>query len=210
MKHAIFSFDPGSTTGVAMMLFSQGKVITLKNPHPLKRLSVFELPVNSLTKLPGDTMTSKYERAALILYQAWLHFRYLAKHTYDIPPENHILVIEDYLLKPTTGSTKREALSPVYVASTFQGIRMGQALAYEHFGFGKTSIPPINWSSPSNKAAVDDARLRRAWVWIRGKQHGRDAVRHGMLKAMRMNYHGVLGRHEGPRPGYLLREVPDK
>lgn len=208
MKHAIFSLDPGSTTGIAMAIFDQpNRPQPLKEANPLKRISVHELSIKNIPtpRPPKRTHTSQYETAAMILYHSWLHFRYLAKHHYGVEPEYHELVIEDYLIKPTPGSTKREALSPVYISMAFQGIRLGQALAYERHGFGQTHIPRINWSVPANKSQVEDARLRRAGLWLRGRPHGRDAVRHLMLHAMRLGYHGVLQRFEGQRPTYLLQ-----
>lgn len=192
-RHAIFSIDPGKTTGLALLLCEH-------RAPGVTHFSTFQIGTE---QRPTDhSWVTGYERQALILYQAWTKFRRTALYQYDVPPANHVLVSEDFIVKPTMGSTKREALSPVFISMLLQGIRMGEAFMYEQHGLGPASLPPMRWSSPSQKSMASDARLRRAGFWVRGQEHSRSALRHGLLTAMKLGYAGVLSPWNKPRPPF--------
>lgn len=104
------------------------------------------------------------------------------------------LAVEDFILRVGRGSSDRDGLAAVRVTScfmtilrerklcAFQGIRGGtECKASQRAGMhlGYRSGARILWQSPSNaKGVMTDDRLRRAGLWIPGKDHARDAMRH--------------------------------
>lgn len=187
MADAIFALDPGDHTGVIALLLD-----TPKQPrNPILRISAINIRAYSLPKDP-PSHTTRYERQAMMLYHLWIEFRFLASRHYGVPADKHHLVIEDYTHNPIVRSTKRETFSPLYVSMCFQGIRMGEALWYERQNFGATSLPPINWQIPAQKSHIQDARLKRAGLWIKGDDHKRDALRHAIIFGRKLGYAGLL------------------
>ena len=87
-------------------------------------------------------------------------------------------VCEDFLLTRFK-SSDRSGLYPVWVAAAIAGYRNGLADGYELGGFGPAARVEIFWQLPSQaQGYAIDERLKRWGLWVKGREHERDAWRH--------------------------------
>lgn len=83
-----------------------------------------------------------------------------------------LVVMEDFLLRGNIGTTDRSGLSPVHVAHHFVG--------YLHAIHG--GMPAVVWQLASGaKSVITDGRMKGKGLYMRGKPHANDAIRHGLL-----------------------------
>lgn len=80
---------------------------------------------------------------------------------------DQVVVIEDFILRRS--EMNRSLLSPV---------RLGFGLVHQMRVDGMRA--PV-FQSPSDKAVINDERLRKMGLWISGQPHARDAMRHLVL-----------------------------
>lgn len=113
----------------------------------------------------------------------------------------NIAAFEDFILRIGSGSSGRDGLSPVRINSCtmtlmrerritpFLGARGGVATkekqrTYDHgagmaMRIGSRTGCQVVWQSPSNaKGVFTDERIRRAGLWVPGRPHAVDAIRH--------------------------------
>jgi hypothetical protein len=88
------------------------------------------------------------------------------------------IVCEDFVLRP---SVKFPDLSPVYI--------IGALEAFEVFN----SVKPI-YQSPSLKPLCNDEVLKRIDFYTKGKPHGNDATRHGIIYLRHIKHKPTLLR----------------
>lgn len=81
-------------------------------------------------------------------------------------PEISDVIIEDFTLRERT--KRRDLLSPIRVTAHLQSIMM----------MSKHELPPIHLQSASDKSAITDDRLKHWGLWVPGKPHAMDALRH--------------------------------
>lgn len=176
MKHALMSVDAGETSGLAFMILDSAE------RHPLVALSVAQMAVEHKPRAPWD---QDYVDAAMKLDRLWRQFRRLASSKFQIPPDNHRLAIEDFILRPLKDSS-RSTLSPVYLAMAWQGIRR----------IRKQDATPIIWIPPDAQGLFPQDSLKAAQLWIAGQQHARSAVIQGVVAARKLGYAGILAPRE--------------
>jgi hypothetical protein len=88
------------------------------------------------------------------------------------------IVMEDFVLRRSEAS--RSLLAPVRVFSRFE---MSLHLATRDSGL---RLPYVKQSAADAKNVVSDMRLRRWNVYVPGREHARDAQRHGILFARKV------------------------
>lgn len=184
MKHAIFSIDPGTTTGLAEMVFST------ESRHPVERMTVVQIPSNP--RSTDDSKYQSYERVAAWLYARWMDFRTYAIDVHHIRYAHHELVCEDFTLR--TSARDQDVLSPVYISCILQGLRMDIA----------GPLPRTIWSSPATQAVIQREAMKQAHIDTPGAPHGRSAVRHAVARARGLGYFGVLSERVGKPEPYRL------
>lgn len=96
--------------------------------------------------------------------------------------EADAVVFEDFILREATMG--RSLLLPVRMTSAFRGMTLVNApgILEDEILLRRGSIPRWSIQSPSDgKSVVTNARLKDWGYWIKGKEHARDAIRHGLL-----------------------------
>lgn len=171
---AIFAIDPGGSTGVAMGYFdtSPGSIYqVLKNPNPK----------DSFTQVGTPLVQARQ------LFRHWRNF-YASALIHEIPVGNCWMVIEDFALSPNAAPGK-DILLATQVAHMLLGYRYGAADEFERSHANPIHPMQVAWQTPAEaKSFVSDVRLKRWGLWVKGKQHERDAYRHlalflnGMIK----------------------------
>ena len=96
--------------------------------------------------------------------------KWLVKNEFiTINDDEHVIVIEDFVLRPGSHSGKRAGLSPVRMT----------CYLLSHIAENNIVIPPIVAQQPGDaKGFMSDARLKYVGWWLPGKPHARDALRH--------------------------------
>lgn len=80
-----------------------------------------------------------------------------------------VVVVEDFILR--TADKRRKTMDPIRVTHALEGVLRDRGWRGE-----------LVLQQPSAaKSVVTDDRLRRWGLWIVGKPHGRDAVRHAVI-----------------------------
>lgn len=155
----IFAVDPGSTTGIAY------GIVTMKGDT--KEILADKLTVAHVDchdqRVPPQLAEQTGIHGLEEFFVKWNKFC-MGKH---IPVNRRYLIIEDFVLRETgIGSTNREGLSPVRVTSGLLALITGWGgnIVFQSASDAKGSMP--------------NDRLRSAGLWVRGLEHGRDAVRH--------------------------------
>lgn len=159
MKIAIFSVDPGTTSGVA-----RGIVRTAKGHTAWDCLKVSEIESWEVEGSPPEQaweIMGEYEDWSKEVQSSWKPGARIEL----------VLTCESFQIRVGKGaSSRKDLLDPVRVASGME------ALSYNRAG---ECWAPIIYQSPSSaKTYATNERLRRADIWVKGSDHRRDAVRH--------------------------------
>lgn len=159
--YGAFVLDPGGSSGLAWAVLRDEGTIA-------ERLL-------SREKAGTDTISDpSWMAQAREISRRWIDFR-AACHRQGIAA---YFVCEDFILTRLK-SSDRVGLYPIWVAAAVVGYRNGLADAYELGGFGPAAPIEVFWQSPSQaKTYATDDRLRRWDLWIKGREHERDACRH--------------------------------
>lgn len=98
------------------------------------------------------------------------------------------VVFEDFVLRE--GGQSRSLLLPVRMTSAFRGMMWISSPSFleDEIVLNRGSVPRWSIQSPSDgKSIVTNTRLKK-WrdqdgqrLWVKGQQHARDALRHGLL-----------------------------
>lgn len=159
--YGIFVVDPGGSSGLAW-----GRVRDEGTVAERVAARTFE---GSDTVSDPDWLVQ-----ARIISQRWFQFR-AECHLAGLPA---YFVCEDFVLTRFKSSDKL-GLYPVWVAASILGYRHGMADAYEAGGYGPAAPVEVHWQSPSAaKTYATDERLKSWGLWVRGREHERDAWRH--------------------------------
>ncbi len=158
-KVAVMAVDPGVTTGVARGVFDldMGSV----RECIAAGLDLESFDVTGVEREQGMTLA--------IEFADWV-FRANVEH--GVPVGRVILVIEDWTPRLPLKSGARDVFYPVRVPALMEGF-CGQVGAFDS-GLAV-------WQQPSvAKTFATDRRLRAVGLWVRGRDHQRDAWRHVM------------------------------
>jgi hypothetical protein len=162
---AIFSVDPGTTTGCA-----RGTFVPVHGGDTKDHLAFCsDLESWEVTGTPQ-------EQAAEIVgeFLEWRAYLYLQL---GYAADRVFFVMESFQLRPqkARGAASTKAmLDPVRVGYTIEGCMVdpvGGFLRHE-----------IVYQTPTMKAAITSERLRRLDAWVVGSEHRRDATRHLIVK----------------------------
>lgn len=160
-EYGIFALDPGGTTAWARGVVKDEGTVAERIEHR-------ELD-GSFTYTHPDWMVQ-----ARVIAREWAEFRRLC-HNAGLPA---YFVCEDFILTRMK-SSNRVGLYPVWIAAAVVGYRNGLADAYELGGYGPAAPIETVWQQPGQaKGFCTDDRLRDFGLWVRGKEHERDAWRH--------------------------------
>lgn len=150
MRFGVFALDPGGSSGLAWGVVQEAGSVA-------ERIAAME-SAGTATVSDPDWLEQAKQIAA-----RWRTFR-------DDCQAQGILayyVCEDFILTHL-GSSDRTGLYPVWIGAATVGILSG-------------SGEPVDvwWQQPSvAKTYATDERLKRWGLWVRGKEHERDACRH--------------------------------
>lgn len=175
------AIDPGSTTGVCCAVLDNQL-----EGSPVRSVWYTEIKVINHDKI------SDYESAAIELFDIWKEASDNVVKRLKVPPERRTLLHEDYQQSHAARSTKREALSPVYISWYLNGLRYGQFLQWladqpQHTALlGKTI-----WQRPGSRSVITPAILKRAELWAPKMPHARTATQHLLRYARSVRYHGT-------------------
>lgn len=161
--HGIFAVDPGGSSGVCWAIFDVKHKLAeeaVKNCINLESITVIGTEIQQIVEICS-------------LWQAF--FRACNKSF--LPPENVHFAMEDwtggYMTKGTTG------LSPVRIGWGIIGYRMGMATMFERQGMGPAFTPPVRLQEAGlAMSTLPDARMKEWGLWVKGREHERDAIRH--------------------------------
>lgn len=159
--YGAFVLDPGGSSGLAWgRVRDEGSIA--------ERLA-------AMNWRGSETVTGPdWLKQAEEISRRWATFR-AECHLAGLPA---YFVCEDFILTKFK-SSDRSGLYPVWIAAAVMGYRTGLARAYEEGGFGRAAPIEMTWQSPSQaKTYATDERLRSWGLWIKGREHERDAWRH--------------------------------
>ena len=171
MTRAIFSVDPGESTGVAWAVLNDGR-----NTMALSSMA-------SRSHSASKTLSGPVSAQIRELYWLWVMFKRRAVNDLRIKPEDVDLVFEEFVLRP--GATPgRSTTAPERVAWGFEGYRMSHADLYRERG---RALPKhyteINWQLASSAARFNNQQiLKQLDAWVVGKEHERSAFAHMLLR----------------------------
>jgi hypothetical protein len=185
---SIFAVDPGETTGFAWTLlspqeyegFASGDTETLRAVSGWKggflngdrRLQVGE--INCYSDHYSGRVLREIGTAESIVIEA-IRCGNMAKRVSKNRVFMSVVVIEDFILRQHSQS--RNLLSPVRLAAYIE------AFCYQNPVFQC----PIVLQTPSDaKTIMSDKRIRSMGLWIPGKPHATDALRHMLLCLRRL------------------------
>lgn len=162
----VLSFDPGVTTGWAV--------------HRLEMSVLLSSGFSEAVWAPGSGWTSgqigamgENEAVDAMFDLTRSAFSICSFRTGDL----FAIAMEDFV--PRMLEQKRSFLSPVRVFSKYE-----YAL---HSRLGGVSLPYVKQSASDAKNVVSDDRLQRWNLWRAGREHARDAQRHGILLARKFS-----------------------
>jgi hypothetical protein len=161
LEYGVFALDPGLSSAWAVGIVRDEGTMA-------DRLAARQESRSSTLREPDWVVQAR------TISTDWMDFR-LDCHRRGIPA---FFVCEDFILTRFK-SSDRSGLYPVWVAAAVVGYRNGIADAYESGGFGPAAPIEVVWQQPSQaKTHATDERLRRWGMWIKGREHERDAWRH--------------------------------
>ena len=156
-KVGIFAVDPGTTTGVA---YNDTPLVT--GLPPKDAFAQAGLTVEQVDCNDEREGTSEIVGLWEVLTQGW--------KIQGVQQQHMFFVIEDFILRPGPHSSARSGLSPVRMTARIQG------------QLDRARQPVYIFQTPADaKATWTNERLRRADLWTKGMEHGRDATRHMAL-----------------------------
>jgi len=162
---AVFAIDPGKATGLASGIFDETQKSMYQVLKKAKRLQT--------TTISGTPVSQARQLSA-----RWRSFRSLTYALDGVPLENIYMLIEDFQISPTTPPGE-QILWAMKVTWCLVGYRHGGADEWDRQVAPPLAPVEIEWQSPSQaKSYATDERLRRWGLWVKGKDHERDALRH--------------------------------
>jgi hypothetical protein len=159
--YGAFCLDPGGSSGLAWARVRDEGTVAER--------------IAAIPELKTATVSDpNWMAQARVISQLWFDFR-RACHKAGLPA---YFVCEDFILTRFK-SSDRTGLYPVWVAAAIVGYRNGLADGYESGGFGPAAPVETVWQQPGQaKGYATDERLKRWGLWIKGREHERDACRH--------------------------------
>lgn len=155
---AVFTFDPGGTTGVAWGVMKPEQTLN-------ETLNGAELASCDIT---GD-----YKQQAGKLYDLWTGLVYNWNVEREISLDDTYCVSEGFSLS-RIGSRDKVGLYPVWIAAMFEGLVWNEGVRVEY-------------QEPSTKGRSTSARMKRWGIWERGvSEHRKDAMRHLAYKVNKL------------------------
>jgi hypothetical protein len=181
-KFAVMTVDPGGTTGVAQGLFNtRGGRLTIRS---LVGRAVRKEAVRVAEVVPAREPGPRAESAhqAAILYRAWLDFNFKATVELGVSVPDVHLVIEDFQLRQRSAE-----LSPVEVTHAFLAYLRGETGTWAAMSLTPAGRLHFQAASEAKTYATNERlKLWGAYGLTVGKEHGRDAARHLILRASKI------------------------
>jgi len=166
----VFAIDAGGHTGVAKGIFVPKST--------LKETLTEQSAIRNLLR-DSYTIGGTPHAQARQLFSLWRRF-YADCLTppYSATPENVWMVIESFYLSPDA-SPGGDVLLSTQVAHTLLGYRYGAADEFDRSHANPIKPIQVAWQTPSEALSyATDERLRRWGLWVKGREHERDAFRH--------------------------------
>jgi hypothetical protein len=158
---AIFTVDPGGSTGVTWGVYSL-------------RCSLVKNAMASRTEAGSITIEGSEAVQVNKLWDLW--------HTFEadnLGARKIELVIEDFILLPKIHTPGKEGISPVRIAWGLVGYIWGQN--------DLVGDPDPIWQSASIGMRFNTRQMLEQWgCWIKGREHERAAYAHAGARLMRL------------------------
>jgi hypothetical protein len=167
---AIFTIDPGESTGVAWGIVNERAETALE-------------AVRDRLFSGSMTVIGEEENQIRQLYRAWSKFKLEAVQRHQMEPDWVDLVVEDFVLFPGE-KPGRATTAPERIAWGLVGYRLALADHYRHNGRSlRRHISPVLWqkSGAAHRFANREI-LTKADAWIVGRDHERSAFAHMILR----------------------------
>lgn len=190
-KFAIMAVDPGGTTGVAQGLFNAGRLEgelstarLLRRARAKNALRVDQIVAASAYRDRGRLASVSM---SVQVYRAWMSFQFRSMVEMAVPMNCIYLVFEDFALRQRSAE-----LSPVEVTSGVLTLLATGEIDPGSVGMGWPTIRPdhglrfAHASEAMTYATNERLKLWGVYPLTRGKEHGRDALRHLVLGASKV------------------------
>lgn len=162
-KWAIFSVDPGETTGVCAAHLYNDDDHEVIHRHWTATYTTADYPPPPRKLDPTAPLQPyhAYYRLAKDVMLRYMAFRKAAVGHYSIPTQCCSMVIEDWHPFRALRSTKREVISGLIIAQHLYTMLHEAAWWYEYLAFGPAHVAPIVWVQPADKAMWERPETRR-------------------------------------------------
>lgn len=160
-EYGIFALDPGLSSAMAWGIVRDEGTVKQR--------------VDRVTPLLSTTIKEiNWVSQARQIFRLFSEFEFLCIGR-GVPA---YFVCEDFILNRFK-SSDRTGLYPVWVGAAVVGYRTALADCHELEGYGRAKEAETIWQLPSQaKTFATDDRLRDFGLWVKGREHERDAMRH--------------------------------
>jgi ABC-type taurine transport system ATPase subunit len=158
------AIDAGGHTGVAWGIFDT-------------KVTTAEALMAGIDK-GSDTITGLEVSQIKDLSRRWRQFFYKCVNQGCMPTESVELIVEDFVLRPGGHGGGKEGNVSQRIAWGLLGYRLGQADEFERAMQEPATVNQVIFQIPSAMSFATDKRLREWGLWVRGREHERDAWRH--------------------------------
>lgn len=167
MAENFVAVDPGQHTGWCLCVWSGG------HGYEIVKLGEFEWKWGSGGGGGAHIAGTDPEQRLVRQVEQWLEEieKFCGVRNVAWP---RLWVVEDFILRPVVGSTKREGLSPVRVTTAL-------IACLGSFSGGDIAVvrqQPVDIAQFCGR--LGNERLKKRGLWVSGSEHVRDAVRHAL------------------------------
>lgn len=184
-KFGVMAVDPGGVSGICQGLFN---VKRIRGNLTMRKLLARAVEKDSIRvdQIFGgpDYKTVGYDTGHVHrIVAAWTRFVFHCNVGMEIPTNCIFLVFEDFQLRQRSAE-----LDPVQITAGFECV-MVERPGINASGLSSANLPALIKQMPSEAMTyATNARLKEWGVYplTRGKEHGRDAMRHVVLRASKI------------------------
>lgn len=158
---AIWSLDPGGSSGLAWGIIDETAPTVAE-------------ALEGIQGKGSMTVKGQVEVQAMLLWEDW---RTWQTHASVEQADGVNMVVENFIIRPGMHGGGVEGVYPARIGWALWGLRYGH----------EDMFPTIHWQEPGDAMSFGtDKRLRSWGLWVRGREHERDAFRHLALRVAKL------------------------